>query len=428
MPPPSRLLGKIEKDPNEGGVVRMSHHRSVVSTVFLAVVVAMTGALVLLLGSTAQGLSRPRAAVASKRKPVIPVADLVANDAWPGANFGWSVAVSGTTAVVGAPYDNTYMGAAYVFTEVNGTWTNQTELLPSDPRSQDKFGWSVAVSGSTVVIGAPGYGLGAAYVFSDTSGTWTQQAELTEPTGGTGEGATKFGNSVAISGSTVMAGADGDGTGAVFAYTDTAGSWTLADELSAPDGVIGDQFGWSMALSGSTLVVSAVTHASNGAIYVFTDIAGTWTYQAELVASDGRDNDYFGDKVATDGTRIVAGAPGHKEMQGAVYVFDGSGPTWNQVAELTASDGGPDDCFGWAVGLSGKTVLVGAEKTHADSGAAYVFTQRNARKWTQHHELRATDGGTTDQFGYSASLSGTMAIVGADQAEGGAGAAFIYKL
>jgi hypothetical protein len=78
--------------------------------------------------------------------------------------------------------------------------------------------------------------------------------------------------------------------------------------------------------------------------------------------------------------------------------------------------------------LSGKTVLVGAEKTHADSGAAYVFTQRNARKWTQHHELRATDGGTTDQFGYSASLSGTMAIVGADQAEGGAGAAFIYKL
>jgi hypothetical protein len=320
------------------------------------------------------------------------------------------------------------MGAAYVFTDVNGSWTDQTELLPSDLRTQDKYGWSVAISGSTVVVGAPGYGLGSAYVFSDTAGTWTEQAELTEPTGGTGESPTKFGNSVAISGSTVAVGADASSPGAVFVYTDSAGPWTLLNELTAPDGDLGDQFGWSMALSGSTLVVSAVTHASNGAIYVFTDSAGSWTYQTELVASDGRDNDYFGDKVATDGTHIVAGAPGHNDMQGAAYVFDSSGSGWTQVAELTASDGGPDDCFGWAVGVSTKTVLVGAEKTHANSGAAYVFTYNTNRKWTQKHELRPTDGGTTDQFGYSASLSGRLAVIGADQSEGGAGAAFIYKL
>src|ERR1700679_2237895 len=104
-------------------------HRRVVSTVFLALVVAVTGALVLLLGSTAQGLSRPGATVASAKRKFIPVADLVASDAWAGDNFGWSVAVSGSTAVVGAPYANHYMGAAYVFTKVNGAWTDQTELL-----------------------------------------------------------------------------------------------------------------------------------------------------------------------------------------------------------------------------------------------------------------------------------------------------------
>ena len=132
--------------------------------------------------------------------------------------------------------------------------------------------------------------------------------------------------------------------------------------------------------------------------------------------------------MATDGTRIVVGAPGHVKEQGAVYVFDGSGATWKQVAELTASDGGPNDCFGWAVSLSGKTILVGAEQTNNDSGAAYVFTQKGAKKWIQRHELTATDGGTTDKFGYSVSMSGTMAIIGADQAEGGGGSAFLYKL
>jgi uncharacterized protein (DUF2345 family) len=391
---------------------------------------------VLLLGSTAQGLARPQGAAASKRKAVVPVADLIPSDAngWTDANFGWSVAVSGSTAVVGAPYATalsgaTYAGTAYIFSKVHGTWTQEAELSPSDTASSDKFGWSVAISGTTVVIGAPGhtYLLGAAYVFSDASGTWTQQAELAA-TNDAGESNIKFGTSVAASGSTVMVGADGYGTGNVYTYTDSAGTLTPGAVLTPPGGAIGDEFGWSMSLSHSTLVVGAVKHASNGAVYVFNDVAGTWTYQTELLASDGVANDYFGDKVATDGTRIVVGAPDHVKEQGAAYVFTGSGATWNQAAELTASDGGPDDCFGWAVSLSGKTILVGAEQTNGDSGAAYVFTQKNAKKWTQHRELTATDGGKTDMFGYSVSMSGTLAIIGADQSEGGGGSAFVYKL
>ena len=187
-------------------------------------------------------------------------------------------------------------------------------------------------------------------------------------------------------------------------------------------------FGWSMTLSGSTLVVSAVRHAANGAIYVFTDTGGPWAEQAELTAADGFANDYFGDKVAMSGNRIVAGAPGHTTEQGAAYVFTGSGTSWHQTAELTASDGQHNDCFGWSVGIAGKTVLVGAEQTNADSGAAYVFTKTGA-KWSP--EARA-DGGRRrprgDEFGYSASLSGTTALIGADGAEATAGSAYLYKL
>jgi hypothetical protein len=419
-----------------GGVVRMSDHRRVVSTVFVALVVALTGALVLLLGSTAQGLARPQGSTASKRKAVVPLADLIPSDAtgWTNANFGWSVAVSGSTAVVGAPYATAVNGAypggtAYIFSKVGGVWTQEAELSPSDTTASDKFGSSVAISGTTVVVGAPGhsYSLGAAYIYVDVAGTWTQQAELAA-VGDAGESNVKFGSSVATSGSTVMVGADGYGTGSVYTYTQSAGTWTPGAVLTPPDGAISDEFGWSMSLAHSTLVVGAVKHAANGAAYVFNDVAGTWTYETELLASDGATNDYFGDKVATDGTRIVVGAPDHVDEQGAAYVFTGSGATWTQTAELTASDGGPDDCFGWAVSLTGKTILVGAEQTNADSGAAYVFTQKGARKWTQRHELTTTVGGSTDMFGYSVSMSGNLAIIGADKSESGGGSAFLYKL
>jgi hypothetical protein len=407
------------------------HLRAVMSTVLFIVVVAMTAGLTVFLGSTAQAAGRSPRAVAAKVKASTPLAELLASDAWAGADFGWSVAVSGSTAVVGAPYANSYTGAAYVFSKVDGTWTQEAELTATDAASGDEFGWSVAISGTTVAIGAPDhyYGIGAAYVFTDTGGTWSEQAELNATGLGTMTGV-KFGYSVVTSGATVMVGADGYNAkaGAVFVFTDTGGTWTQQATLTPADAGADDQFGWSMAVSGSTLLVSAVkAHDDTGAVYVFSDTGGTWAQQAELTASDGAAENYFGDKVAISGSRIVAGAPGHHDEQGAAYVFTGSGATWKQVGELTASDGGPDDCFGWAVGLSGKTVLVGAEQTHGDSGAAYVFKKPGGR-WHQISELTANDGGSTDEFGYSASLSGTTAVVGADGAEAGAGSAYVYAL
>jgi len=398
--------------------------------VFLSIIVALAGSLVLFFASTAQASGRPTVTVASKVKVPSALSELLASDAWPGAGFGWSVSVSGSTAVVGAPYASGYTGAAYVFTKVGGTWTQVAELTSSDAATGDKFGWSVSISGSTVAVGAPGhyYGIGSAYVFSDAGGSWTQVAELAD-TDTTGSGNIKFGYSVLTSGSEVLVGADGyDGAaGAVYDFTGAGGSWTQQQRLLPSDGAPSDEFGWSMTISGSTLVVSAVRHAANGAIYVFTGAAGSWTQKDELTAGDGFADDYFGDKVAMSGTRIVAGAPGHHNEQGAAYVFSGSGASWTQVGELTASDGQHNDCFGWAVGLSGTTVLVGAEQTNAATGAAYVFKKAGA-KWRQKAELTAGDGSPGNEFGYSASLSGTLAVIGSDNSEAGAGSAYLYNL
>jgi FG-GAP repeat protein len=419
------------------------NRRAVISTTLFAITVALTGSLVLFLSSAAQAAGRRapaspavkvgKAGKAGKHgqtKNPVPLSTLLATDAWPDANFGWSVSVSGTTAVVGAPYGATGAGEAYVFAKTGGTWSQKAILTASDGVAGDEFGWSVNISGTTIVVGAPGhyFGIGAAYIFSDAGGSWTQVAELND-SDSSGNGDTKFGYSVVTSGAAVMVGADGygGGMGAVYAYSDVGGTWTGPQRLTASDGTAPDEFGWSMALSGTTLVVSAVRHAANGAIYVFTQSGGNWSQQAELTAADGFADDYFGDKVAISGGLIVAGAPGHHDEQGAAYVFTGSGAKWTQTGEVTASDGQHNDCFGWAVGLSGTTVVVGAEQTNDQNGAAYEF-KKSGSKWVQKKELSSSDGGGGNEFGYSASLSGTTAVISAQDADAGAGTVYVYKL
>ncbi len=404
------------------------NNRAVFSTVFFAVVVALTGSLVMFLGSVAQAASPSHRAVAAKASGPHQLDELIASDAWNGDDFGWSVAVSGSTAVVGAPYASSYGGAAYIFTKTGNTWTQVQKLTASDAAPGYEFGWSVAISGTTVAVGSPGadYGLGRAYVFTESGGRWTQQAEFsaTDDLGGD-----KFGWSVVTSGSLVMVGADGHSarTGEVYVFADNAGTWSQQAEFSAADGRTGDLFGWSMAVSGSTLVVSAVGHAANGAIYVFSGSGGTWTQEAELTALDGQADDYFGDKVAISGRRIVAGAPGHDSVTGAAYVFHGAGTHWTQVGELKASDGADNNCFGWSVGFSGTTVLVGAEQHDAGAGAVYVF-KKAGPGWKQKAELTPGDAASGNEFGYSTSFSGTTAVIGADNAEAGAGAAYIFTI
>jgi uncharacterized repeat protein (TIGR03803 family) len=355
-------------------------------------------------------------------------AELTASDGGPNDLFGTSVAIDGFTAVVGAPGKNLTNGAAYVFVRSGTTWTQQAELIASDGAPNDQFGFSVAISGSTAVVGAyeKNSYTGAAYVFVRSGTTWTQQAELTASDGAGGDA---FGISVAISGSTAVVGAEGKNflAGVAYVFVSSGTTWTQQAELTASDTVTGELFGVSVAISDSTAVVGAIGYnVSFGAVYVFVRSGTTWTQQAELTASDGVADDGLGYSVAVSGSTVVAGAPGKNSSTGAAYVFVRSGTTWTQQAELTASDGAPQDAFGTSVASSGSTAVAGALGGNT-VGAAYVF-MRSGTTWTQQDELTASDGTSGDAFGLSVAISGSTAVVGARNKGAFMGAAYVFVL
>jgi hypothetical protein len=359
--------------------------------------------------------------------------------------FGISVAVDRRTAVVGADQHNAFQGAAYVFVQNgDGTWGQKAELTASDGVIGDSFGFSVAVSGNTAVVGAfchpsSGYtcsnpGPGAAYVFvRSDDGTWSEQAELTASDGVPGDA---FGISVAIDGNTVAVGASqhGDHGAAYLFERDGDGRWIQQAELTAPNG---GAFGFSVAVSGSKVVVGADiqmvgSNSAQGAAYVFAQNGSTWGQQAELIASDGAEYDYFGRSLAISGGTAVVGASQHtvgsNSRQGAAYVFVQNGTTWSQQAELTASDGAAGDAFGYSVGVKGATAVVGAYTKNNFRGAAYVFSQSDTA-WSQEQELTASDPAGSS-FGSSAAISARTIVVGAVDYQVGSnqdqGAAYVF--
>ena len=276
-----------------------------------------------------------------------------------GGELGWSVAISGTTIVAGAPYDATTpsFGEAYVFVMPPGGWVSGTQVAelsasdPSNPNGDEYFGWSVGVSGTTIVVGAWHQGGGSvsvpgeAYVFTMPSGGWANATQTAELTASDPNGSEELGWSVAVSGNTVVVGAPNHevvskpGQGAAYVYVmPTTGPWenaTQTAELTASDGQAGDELGWSVAVSGNTIVAGARArqvegHASQGAAYVWTEPPGGWVTtgadSAELTAGDGSTDDSLGESVAVSGTTVAAGAPRHyasssTEDHGAAYVF-----------------------------------------------------------------------------------------------------------
>jgi len=187
---------------------------------------------------------------------------LTASDGATNDLFGFSVAVDGDTAVVGA-YDDEVtfpnQGSAYVFIRSGSTWTQQGKLTASDGAALDSFGTSVAIFGDSIVVGTSG-NPGSAYVFTRSGGTWTEQQKLTASDGAAGD---YFAYSVAISGDTVVAGASYDDIGAnseqgsAYVFTRSGSTWTEQQKLTASDGAAGDFFGYSVAIAGDTIVVAA---------------------------------------------------------------------------------------------------------------------------------------------------------------------------
>ena len=430
--------------------------------------------LVLGPGSVTLAVDDTRAVYPLTIDPYVQQAYLKASNTGASDQFGAAVAVSGDTVVVGAPREHGAAGAAYVFVRSGGAWSQQAYLKASNTGAGDGFGSSVAISGDTVVVGAPGEdsqatgvngkqsdntapSAGAGYVFVRSGTIWSQQAYLKASNTGASDG---FGSSVAISGGTVVVGAPGESSqatgvngdqgnnlaleaGAAYVFVRNSTTWSQQIYLKASNAEARDQFGAAVAISGDAVVVGAPYEDSDatgvngdqsstgspdaGAGYVFVRNSTTWSEQAYLKASNTGVLDHFGWSVAISGDTLVVGAPNQDGYSGAGYVFVRNGGSWSQQAYLKASNTGAGDQFGWSVAISGDRVVAGApyESSHATgingdptdnssawSGAGYVFV-RSGTVWSQQAYLKASNTGAGDQFGWSVALSGDTVAVGA---------------
>jgi hypothetical protein len=347
-----------------------------------------------------------------------------ASDGMAGDSFGWSVAMWGTAALVGAPFvtvdGNSYQGAVYVFTNSNGRWSQAAKLTNQDGESGDEFGAWVALAGTTAFVGAPfANGKGAVYVFSDSDGAWTQTQKLTAADGASGD---HFGWTAALDSTTALIGAPfssiqgNSDQGAAYVFKESDGTWNQSQKITANDGAENDEFGWSVALDGATALVSAYgENDSTGAAYVFAKSGTDWTQVQKLTASDGMTYDEFGWRVALEGTTGLVSAPFASGGKGATYVFDGAAGDWSQLQELVANDGTSGDDFGWSVAISGSTALIGAWQGDNAIGAAYVFGESNGT-WVRKQKLSEPNGVAYDAFGESVALDGMTGLIGADGA------------
>ena len=360
-------------------------------------------------------------------------AQLTASDGAGSDFFGSSVSVSLDTAIVGSAEDfvngHTQQGSAYIFTRSGTIWTEQAHLFAPDGAANDRFGASVAISGTTVIVGAYQADIGAnadqgaAYVFvkAQTGSSWTQQAKLTASDGAASD---VFGTSVAINGSNVIVGAYLDNVGAnqdqgsAYVFVRGGTVWTEEQHLLASDGTGTSYFGISVAISGTTVIVGSF---SREAAYIFVRPTGnTWTQQQILHIPDGTGLDYFGTSVAISGDTAIVGAKfndiGGHDGQGSAYIFVRIGTTWTLQQKLFAPDGAASENFGLSVAISSNTAVVGCPYgkvgSNSSQGAAYVFA-RSGTTWTQQQKITAADGAAGDNFGVDVSISISTIVIGA---------------
>jgi len=365
------------------------------------------------------------------------------------------VSVSGDSALIGVPVDsdNGYQaGCAYLFTRHSTVWEFTAKLIADDGVEYDIFGSSVSLDGDIALVGAPRVAFitdpdsggtifndvqGRAYVYSRSGSVWSQQAKLM---------AYQvvlfvhdsFGISVSVNHDTALIGASGGGgelsgeaiSGVAYVFVRSESTWSLQEQLRANDGVNGDAFGDSVSLCEDTALVGSRRNDENGnesgSAYVFLRSGVAWSQQAKLLANDGAAFDEFGHSVSLSGDTALISAlalmnafinDGRTDA-GRAYVFTRSAGDWSLQQKIYANDTAAE--FGISVCVSGDTALVGApgsqlnllSLTEGLPGSAYLFTRSNDI-WTQQQKIQIEDGSASDYFGYSVSLDGDTALIGA---------------
>ena len=318
---------------------------------------------------------------------------LLASDGAAVDKFGRSVALSGDVAIVGAHRDDDNggdSGSAYVYRFFGISWVEEQKLLASDAAVSDNFGFSVAISGEVAIVGALGNDdngaqSGSAYVYRFDGISWVEEQKLLASDGAAVD---NLGWSVALSGEVALVGAPGHddngfNTGSAYVYRFDGISWVEEQELLASDGAVSDLFGISVAISGEVAIVGAYFDDDNGSAsgsaYVYRFDGTSWVEEQKLLASDGAASDQFGWSVGISGEVAIVGAyldDDNGSASGSAYVYRFDGISWVEEQKLLASDGAANDRFGWSVAISGEVAIVGAlgdDDNGSASGSAYVF-------------------------------------------------------
>jgi hypothetical protein len=380
------------------------------------------------------------------------VAKLLGSQSTGGDRAGRAVANTGSTAFVGAPYDDvqgTDAGSVNVYRRSGLNWPETQVLIGSQSSVGDLFGSSLAVFETSLAVGSPyedgSIGdMGGVYLFQFNGTTWLETQLFTAPDGALGD---LFGTAIDLNATTLVVGApqdddNGSNSGSVYVYTlDSSFGWILQDKLVHSLGSAGDRFGTSVALdpTGDYLVVGSpsddVLGNGSGSTVVFGRTSSGWIELSTQQPTGGAAGDAFGTSVAFGSGFFVAGAPGHDASgsdSGAGFVFHQVLGAWVQEAALTARDATGGENLGFSVAASGGSCVLGA---YADGhygvthGATYEY-QELGGAWTFMAKLVPADGQAGDSFGYAVSMADENVLVGAEQDDDSgvnAGSAFIFR-
>lgn len=374
---------------------------------------------------------------AAYAQPCAPVESqiMVADDGDVGDGYGWSVDIDANTAVVSSIYEDAIgsdSGSVYVL-EYNGTnWDQVQKLVPIGIGSADRVGNCVAIDNNTIVIGASGdddagSGAGAAYVYTKVDGTWTQATKLVPPMLLAGDNCA---SAVDIDNDTIILSASltdthGFNSGAAYIYRKIKGEWTFEAQLFSDDIAEFDRFGKDVSVSGNRVLISADSDDDNGpssgSAYIFERSGTTWTQTAKLIASDGDPDDQFGECVSLSGSTALIGSRYDNVLggnSGSAYIFEYNGTQWQEDIKLFPFDGTSSEYFGQNVAIHNNRAVIGSWGVDDpfgffNAGAAYIYSRTNGA-WSLDAKIIASDQEGGDFFGYGVGITDDHAIIGAD--------------
>jgi gliding motility-associated-like protein len=368
---------------------------------------------------------------------------------------GYSVSLSadGTTAIVGGYNDNSFRGAAWIYTRSGTTWSQEGAKLvgtgggnftSSQAVNNSRQGFSVSISadGTTAIVG--GYSdnsnRGAVWIFTRSGTTWTQQGNKLVGTGAVGFAYQGHAVSLSADGNTAIVGGylDNSGKGAAWIFTRSEGTWTQQGNKLVGTGAVGNaQQGRAVSLSadGTTAIVGGWSdNSAKGAAWIFSRSGTTWTQQgAKLVGTGavGNANQGYAVSLSADGTTAIVGGLNDNTNKGAAWIFTRSGTTWAQQGNKLVGTGAVNAKQGHAVSISadGNTVIVGGYFDNSYQGAAWIYT-RNGTTWSQVGDKLVGTGAVGNAYqghGVSLSADGTTAMVGGGSDNSSQGAVWVYN-